>query len=372
MSDWMQRAESAFAGLRRYFSVGSASLYREVSPARGGDPPTAYHWPFSQAMAAALDMAGLSESHRRGLGEWTRGLDHYWDGAPQFGLPGYDSAVRRPYGDGGDKYHDDNAWTGLNLLRLHRMTADANALLRARQVFALLASGWYPEKRGARTGTTGGIFWKQQTPTETNHDRNTVSTAPAAELGLRLFQLTNRQEYLDAALTMYRWVNATLRDADGLYWDHVSIGARGELRMDTTRWSYNQGTMLGANLLLHQITGEAAYLDEARTIARAALGIYGCADGCDETSAIFTQDPPFNAIFFRHLVALAAHGEESGVRAMADCAERIWNDARIHQQSKGGSRFAFEAGRARLLDQAAMTQIFACLAWPHDQYDLLV
>ena len=39
-------------------------------------------------------------------------------------------------------------------------------------------------------------------------------------------------------------------------------------------WSYNQGSMIGAGVLLYQVTHDAAYLYQARQTAKAALAYF--------------------------------------------------------------------------------------------------
>ena len=40
-------------------------------------------------------------------------------------------------------------------------------------------------------------------------------------------------------------------------------------------WTYNQGTVVGAEVQLWQLTGDRAHLDRARRTAAAALNRYG-------------------------------------------------------------------------------------------------
>jgi hypothetical protein len=98
---------------------------------------------------------------------------------------------------------------------------------------------------------------------------------------------------------MYAWVNAALdagRDGEqpgtGLYWDKL----RGDGTVDRAQWSYNQGSMVGLNVLLaRRGPGGPAYLARAEAIARRALAHYASA-GYD------SQPAAFNAIFFRNLL----------------------------------------------------------------------
>ena len=54
------RAVAAYAAMRHYFAVPRQALFRETYPA-GWRKSYAHHWPFSQTMAATIDMASLPE-----------------------------------------------------------------------------------------------------------------------------------------------------------------------------------------------------------------------------------------------------------------------------------------------------------------------
>jgi hypothetical protein len=211
-------------------------------------------------------------------------LRFYWDGSAS--TPGYDKAVRAPLGPGGHKFYDDNALIGLALVRGYKVTHDPAMLARAEQVFDFEKSGW---DRNAAHPFPGGVFWKQSAK---SHDRNTVSTAGAAELGLHLYLLTGKQDDLNWAMRMYDWVNSTLRAPNGLYWDHVGLAGR----IDKTLWSYNQGLMLGAAALLSKATGNQTYLQRARAIADKAVAYYRRGNRLDR------QRPIINGIFFANLL----------------------------------------------------------------------
>jgi hypothetical protein len=123
--------------------------------------------------------------------------------------------------------------------------------------------------------------------------------------------------------------------------------------------------MIGAGVLLYQITRDPAYLQAAKVTAAAALDRYGALD-------YQNQPPAFNAIFFRNLLLLstadATYLPET-LQAMQRYADHAWLNNR-----SPANLFAFPAGSGttRLLDQAGMVQIFACLDWDPAKYDLLV
>ncbi|MCW3097578.1 MAG: glycoside hydrolase [Chthonomonadaceae bacterium] len=76
----------------------------------------------------------------------------------------------------------------------------------------------------------------------------------------------HKADYLDTAKRLYVWTNAHLQDTGGLYWDNVKFDGR----VEKTKFTYNTALMLRADALLHKITGEQKYLEEAEQVAKAS------------------------------------------------------------------------------------------------------
>lgn len=342
LSTYGERAIDAYQAMQRYFADSHDELYQDRDPGPGG---YSYLWPFSQALAATIDVASLPVVGRRyfpDVGLRLAGLEHYWNRRSR--PPGYDSGVRGRLGGGGDQYYDDNGWVGLELLRAHELTRQVDPLHRAGLVFTFIASGW---DTSPSRPAPGGVFWAK---TLWCRDRNTASTAPGALLALRLYDYTGLEEYITWAERMYDWVRSTLLSPEGLYWDHIDLSGQ----IERTFWSYNQGVMIGAGVRLAQATGDATYLAQAEQTAAAAMNFYGEGDRLD------AQGAGFNAIFFKNLLLLDRVSPNPAYRElMAEYAERVWQTWR--HPTRG--LFQFEPGRPpELLHQAAMVQIYATLA----------
>ena len=262
------RAESWRAAMERGFALDNGTgLYREYAPAAPEDARYATEWPFSQAHIAYLDLAMTDAAAARfygvALAKVRAAQQLYWSNTSTTGRAGYLARVVPPLGEGDDLYYDDNLWVGLAEVQHHRFSGDAASLKRAETIFELVRSGWSTELDAP---FPGGIRWTQK---EDNGDRNTVSNMPAAQLGLRLYEITGDRAYLDDALRFYRWTNAVLQRPDGLYHDHLKRDGS----VEKTVWTYNQGVPVAVNVLLRRATGEARYLDEARRIAAAASAV---------------------------------------------------------------------------------------------------
>jgi uncharacterized protein YyaL (SSP411 family) len=350
------RAEELLAATQKYFGAGDGTgLYREVWPAHSPDGAHADEWPFSQVHIGVLDLSSVPGGARYSavLKAHQAAQQLYWIDRSATGLPGFASRVGPPHGRGGDLYYDDNDWVGLAAIQHWGLHKDAASLDRAKAIFALVRAAWDDNPQHPHPG---GLFWTQQ---RGNSDRNTVSNMPAAQLGVRLYQATGDKAYLADALRFYRWAQGALQRPDGLYFDHLDNSGR----IDGRIFSYNQGVPIGVNVRLYQATGEAKYLAEAKRIAAASFAYFAEGKRLDHHSM------PFNAIWFKNLLLLeSATGGTRYRDAMRDYAERMWRDRRdpktgLFVRSSGAHR-----GEMQLIDQGAMLQIFAVLAWDPKDY----
>lgn len=342
-----ERALASYAVMQQQFYLPFNHLYRGEETENAQE--FAFFWPVTQALSATTAVAGIpaaGEPYLPAVREHISGLRFYWNGRSR--PHGYESNA--VVDGGGWKYYDDNEWTGLQLVRAFRMLGDRSLLARAVELFALVVHGWDASRRDA---CRGGV-WLNQRPG--NDRRNTVSNAPAAELGLELYQLTHRAYYLQWARRMYHWVRTCLRESRGLYADNIDpYGA-----VEDTIWIYNQGTMIGAEVLLYQVSGNPAYLAAAQEDATTALRYFN-------RSELEQQPVFFVAIFADNLMRLNAVAPNARYRAyLQSYADREWNTYRNAQSGM----FEFHEREVNLLlQQAAMTQLYAYLSWDGRWYE---
>ena len=340
---YAQRALASYAAMQRaYYNAGSG-LYT-------GGNPYASAWSYSQATAATISVSALPGMHhqfRADLVARLQGLHVYAD--PSDPAPaGYESSPVPPTAAGGDRFNDDNNWIGIELLRLYHVDRNPSLLSSADQIFAMVRSQW--DQNGADQ-CTGGVPWRSFDPAS---QRNTVSNATGAELGAQLFITTHSAADLEAAQRMYAWVRGCLLNADGLYADHIAADG-----FDATEWTYNQGTMIGAGVMLYQATGDRSYLDQALATGRAALHTYS-------GEMLANQGDGFNAIYIRNLLLL---GAASGDPRYATFARWYANDSWANVRDPASNLFrSGPGGDTSLIDQAAMVQVFALLAEPISAY----
>jgi hypothetical protein len=345
------RALRAFEAMQHYYYVRGSGLYE--------GEPFSFLWPFSQALAATVSMANVPnlpialapELHARLIG-----LRNYLDtnnsGAPEgtftSSLAAFDGTVAPPTGPGGAKYYDDNDWLGIELARIYKKTRNAGALGYAEGIIAFEIAGYSADPTLA---CPGGIPFSNGAE---NTDRNTITTAPAAELGVQMYKITGNVAYLRFAETAYNWVRSCLLQPDNLYADHI----RPHGVIDTTFWSYNQGVMIGAGTLLYQATGNSGYLFQARQTAQAARAYF-------TPQLLGEENPFFPSVYFRNVLYLdSVTHDPPGPKLAQAYVDYAWQHLRLSDD-------LFVAGSpasAQLLYQAAIVQIYALLSSPPSTY----
>ena len=322
-------AERVYGAMRRRFAFADG-LYAADDTRHS----YAHVWPLSQALAASLAF-GSKRGHngaaaRADALRTVHALSYYRLAR------GYNSVPVPPLDRGGNLYFDDNNWIALDLLAGYRLLGPRAMLRGAEGVFQFLASGWDTNTADA---CAGGVFWGRP---PLRPIRTTVSTANAALVALRLYQATGKRTYLAWAQRMYGWVSRCLAAPDGLYYDHLDSHGN----VSRQEWSYNQGAMIAAGVLLAQATGQRSYLDQAQASARAALAHYGA-------SGYRGEPPIFVAIFFGDLNLLQRVAPVPSYRT----ALRSYLRRRVTLRANGrfGTSLVFQAAAAQLYSLAAAT-----------------
>jgi hypothetical protein len=321
------RAEASFNAMEQYFFDRSTGDYREQRGLHAGS----HAWPFSQALAAHIAMAAVpglkaKASVRARLVTLER---RFRKGATYTAWPK------------GDIYLDDNEWLAEDFIDWSTVSGDGVSLKRAAAIFAAVADAWDDSPKHP---CSGGVFW---TTAPSNHDRNTVSTANGAVIGLRLYQATHNASYLTWAKTMLAWLDRCMLAPNGLYWDHIDLGGK----VNTAQWSYNQGSVIAADVLLYRTTADPSVLARAEQLADASIAYF-------DSRWKHAEPPEFAALFFRGLLNLAGtDGRADYVAAAEQYADASWSKERDPQT--GLFRYS---GKANLLQQAGLVQLYAALA----------
>jgi hypothetical protein len=363
------RALASFAGMQKAFYIPGSGLYL--------GEPYSYLWPFSQALAATVSVANIpgqaakqAVANSRELHVRLYGLGKYWSaptseseplpgeqpeveengsgeaaenpGVPPPALPSYIGNVAPP---AGASYYDDNEWVGIELMRIYKLRHEAGVLERAQQIMAFVMASW---QTNPKLACVGGVPFSDS---PSNTDRNTVTDGPGAELALQLYRTTGNAAYLQFAEMAYELVRRCLMLPNQLYADHI----RQKGVIDPTLWSYNQGSMIGAGVLLYQVTHNGAFLYQARQTAKAALAYF-------TMERLLGENPFFVSVYLRNQMYLdSVTHDPPGAHLAQAYINYVWVNRRL---SDGLFVWAPPPSppSSQLLVQAADVQIYALLS----------
>jgi hypothetical protein len=358
---WATRAIQTHDAMQDHLYLGAAGygLYRENTDTTTGNPYS-FLWEYREATQAAIDLRGIpgaGSAYATQAAERVSGFEHYFAVRPG-GREGYESYVPAPLGTGGDVYYDDNAVVGLSFFGQYQATDDASYLEKARAAFDVAVRSWNPDPALA---CQGGSDWVDRAD---NTARAANVTGLTAQLGAHLYEETGDASYLGWSEQLYAWNKSCLELSPGLY--ENSIGDDGVV--DPTLWTYNSGAMIATATLLYRATDDPAYLAQATEAATASLSYWTTGDRLQKQPAIF------NAFYFKDLLLLDSVSHDPSYRAaMQAYATSTWQQNRdpatglFHFSPSGGGDYD-PTRPAATLDQAAMVQIMAALAWNPDRY----
>jgi hypothetical protein len=227
-------------------------------------------------------------------------------------------------------------------MRIYELHHEAVALERAEQIMAFVTAGW---QTNPKLACTGGIPFSDS---PSNTDRNTVTDGPAAELALQLYRATGNPAYLQFAEQAYEWVRACLMQPSQLYADHI----RQHGVIDPTLWSYNQGSMIGAGVLLYQVTHDGAFLFQARQTAKAALAYF-------TLERLLAENPFFVSVYLRNQMYLdSVTHDPPGAHLAQAYINYVW----VNRRLSDGLFVWGVPPSSQLLVQAAAVQVYALLS----------
>ena len=152
-----------------------------------------------------------------------------------------------------NKYNDDIMWWAIACTRAYKITNDERYLKKAKASFDFVYDNFLDETMG------GGLYWLNE-----RTSKNSCINSPAVIAAVRLSVLLKDASYLEKAKSLYAWQKKTLTDGTGKVFDSISYDkARQTTRIGKFSLTYNQGTYIGAAVLLYQQTKDKTYLDDA-------------------------------------------------------------------------------------------------------------
>lgn len=228
-----------------------------------------------------------------------------------------------------NKFYDDEEWWALAWIDAYDLTGNPAYLQSAVSIFDDMTSGW-----DDRCG--GGIWWTKDRKYK-NAIANELFLSVAAHLANRIRDHAVQAQYASWALREWKWFQRTgMIEHDHLISDGLDSRCQ---ENHATKWTYNQGVILGGLAELSSVHGQSGVLRKARRIADAAVEKLANANAvlhepCEpKCSADATQ---FKGIFIRNLARLNTRSpNQRYVAFMVTNAEGLLKNAQGDDHSFG-------------------------------------
>lgn len=155
-------------------------------------------------------------------------------------------------------FNDDITWAVLFCVRAYNFTGNKAYLLKAKDQFDKMYARAYTKSYG------GGLIWKEK-----KTSKNACINGPAMVACCYLAEATGDKGYYSKAINLYKWSKIYLFDPkSGKVNDAINRDEKTQT-IKTFDWSstYNQGTYMGAAMMLYKHTRDVNYLNDAKKIA---------------------------------------------------------------------------------------------------------
>lgn len=330
-SEYKNRIDRIHQNIYQHFYDSATGLFYETSNHALDENKHSFLWPLCALIQAANEMESLEHSAEY-MKPVVNAIDQYYNSNPP--TPGYQSYVTKEKAD--TRYYDDNQWVGIACMDAYNRTKKKLYLDISKTIYRFMMSGY-------DTLSGGGIYWRENDKTT----KNTCSNGPGILLALQLYNVTKQKSYLDTAILLYDWTNKYLLSPKGVYFDALKMKDK---KIDRAFYTYNTGTMLQSNVLLYKATKNPKYLKEAQRLATAAeLYFY--------RNNRLPGNYWFNAVLLRGYVELFnVEKNKNRFKFFYDDADKIW------EQEKDETGLVGKDKSKKLIDQAAMIEIYARLA----------
>lgn len=326
-------ADAAFAALNKAYWDPAGQFFRKEE---GGTKKTDF-W-----FAAQLWDTVMDQYDRTGAADVKRQIGDVYDGfVKQY--PDWTT----------NKYNDDIMWWAIACTRAYNITGDERYLKKAKSSFDFVYDHFSDDTLG------GGIYWISQ-----RTSKNSCVNSPAVIAAARLSVLLKDAAYLEKAKSLYAWQKKTLTDGTGKVFDSIRADpARQTTRVNRGSLTYNQGTFIGAAVLLYQQTKEQAYLDDAVQTAE-----WTKANLCVTDQRILKSEGQgdggaFKGIFVRYMKLLVRDGGRIEFRPwMKANADAAWRNRRPADDLMGNDWTAPPGAKIQSQTAASAVAVVLCFA----------
>jgi len=270
-------ANTAYAAFNKYFYNSSAKLYYSSTDksSLGAIWTQAIYWDLAmdvyQRTNDTAQMRMITNIYTGAVNQY----DNYnWSNATDWFI------------------YDDMMWWVTALARANQLTGNAEYLQHAIAGFAHVWAGSYDPAEG-------GMFWDFQ-----HSGKNACINYPTVIAAVRLYQITKDTTYLSKAKAVYAWAKANLvNPSNGEIADH-KIGNDAPGYQDYT---YNQGTAIGAGVMLYKVTNDITYLNDAKSYADYTQNNM-CHNGILPEEGDFNEQGVMKSIFAQYIMMLIKDG----------------------------------------------------------------
>lgn len=237
--EWAKAADSCTQSTITKFFNASGNYFNERNDNTGF-----HYWPQAHGLDVLVD-AYL----RTGKDEYKTLMDKWFTGVP---VKNNNTFL--------NEFYDDMEWNALAMLRAYEATKDEKYKTAVETLWTDIKGGW-------NLTMNGGIAWRKAMP----YYKNTPANGPAAILAARLYRNFSRPDDLDWAKKIYTWLKDSLyNNSTGWVYDGINSNNDG-VRNTEWKFTYNQGTFLGAATELYLLTNNVAYLNDALKAANFQL-----------------------------------------------------------------------------------------------------
>jgi predicted alpha-1,6-mannanase (GH76 family) len=235
LANGQKKADSAFESFNAQFYNPATKLYYHASDKTG----TGAIW--TQAIFWDIAMHAYERNKKRA---YRKLIDDIYEGAYNR-YDGYNWNNTKEW-----FIYDDMMWWVIALARAHQITGEKKYLEKSISGFNRVWDGY--------DSVNGGMYWQFD-----HRSKHACINYPTVIAAMRLYKITKDKSYLDKAKNIYDWSQQHL-NKEGRIADRVNrLGGRPGFE----DYTYNQGTAIGAAVMLYKQTGEKKYLDDAKQAA---------------------------------------------------------------------------------------------------------
>ncbi len=194
-----------------------------------------------------------------------------------------------------DFIYDDMMWWIISLARGYELTQNQEYLQKATSGFDFVWEEAYDTKNG-------GMDWSWKVK-----GKNACINYPTVIGAVMLYNITNDDKYLSKAKNVYSWARKNLFESiTGRVADHKI----GDSLPGFEDYTYNQGTCIGAAVMLYRATGNGSYLRDAKLAADYTKNVMSDSEGILPAEGDWNEQGVLKAVFARYLYMLISDGKQ--------------------------------------------------------------